>query len=325
MADEPTEQPSQPRAQPPADEAKEGVDKRGIITIVVIFGGLFLMLLIFSVLMITAFGDGEGWGAAGGEKVGVIEVTGPIMASKKTVEDIRRFERDESIKGILVRIDSPGGAVAPSQEIYEAVKRAKAEKPVVCSMGSTAASGGYYIAIGCQRIFANSGSITGSIGVISQMFNVQGLLDKADVSVEVVKTGRFKDSGSPFREMDPQERAYFKSLMMDIYDQFVDDVAEQRKLERAEVLELADGRVYTGRQALDYKLIDELGTMHDAVEYIKSEAGIEAEARLVYPPKEDLGFLTGLVEGMTDAAVDGVRNATTNAYTPAFEYRMVVP
>jgi protease IV len=298
-----------------AEASQNGsTSKKGILTVVVIFGGLFLMLFVFAVVAISVFSDGFG---ETGEQVGVIEVSGPIMESKKTVEDLRKFTKKDAIKGIVVRIDSPGGAVAPSQEISQAVARAAEEKPVAVSMGSTAASGGYYIALGGEHIFANSGTITGSIGVISQLFNVEGLLGHVDVQVHTVKTGKYKDAGSPFREFGEDDRAYFESLLDDIYDQFIEDIAEARQMEVAEVRELADGRVFTGRQALEYGLVDDLGSFQDSVEWVKKQAKIK-EAKLVYPPKEDLGLLSRLIEGATDTAVRQVKRQ----HSPAVEYRM---
>ncbi|MGM0557713.1 MAG: signal peptide peptidase SppA [Myxococcota bacterium] len=308
-----------------SDENSEKIDRRGIMTVVLIFGGLFAMLLIFSFVLISAFGEDSSLAVGGGGKIGVIEVIGPISESKKIVKDIRRFEKKKNIKAILVRINSPGGAVAPSQEMYEAVMRAGEKKPVAASMGSTAASGGYYIAIGADKIYANGGSITGSIGVISQLFNVQGLLQKVDVKVNTVKTGKYKDAGSPFRDFDPEDRQYFQDLISDIYEQFVEDVAERRKLDLAKVRELADGSVYTGRQAKDLELVDEIGTFHDTVQYLKDEAGIEGEPDLVYPPKEDMGFLSQLVENATNSAVNSAVDSAKTSQTPVIEYRMVSP
>ncbi|QDG54436.1 signal peptide peptidase SppA [Persicimonas caeni] len=306
----------EPNEQVPTGD-KDGVDKRGIMTVVVIFGGLFLMLLLFAVVMISAFSDDSGIGGADNQ-VGIIEVKGPIMESKKTVEDLRKFTKRDSIKGIVVRVDSPGGAVAPSQEIFQAVKRASKKKPVVVSMGSTAASGGYYIALGAEHIIANSGTVTGSIGVISQLFNVEGLLEKVDVQVNTVKTGKYKDAGSPFREFGAEDREYFRALLDDIYEQFIEDVAEARGLELSEVRKVADGRVFTGRQAKEYKLVDAIGTFQDAVDWVKDEAKIDGDAKLVYPAKEDLGFLSQVIEGATDTVVNQVRSR----HSPVVEYRM---
>ena len=292
--------------------------KRGWLTVVIIFGGLFAMLVVFSLIVVSAFGDGA---MLGGKRIGVVEVKGPITESKKMVEDLRRFEEKKSIAGIVVRIDSPGGAVAPSQEMYSAVKEAKKTKPVAVSMGSTAASGGYYIACGADTIYANPGTITGSIGVITQLFNVNKLLDHIDVDVETVKTGKYKDSGSPFREFTEEDREYFTRLIEDIYDQFVGHVAKSRGLETSRVEELADGRVFTGRQAKEHGLVDEVGSFHDTVEFVKKEAEIEGEVELAYPPKEEIGFLSRAVEGMSKT----VSNELKNESTPLFEYRYVGP
>lgn len=292
--------------------------ERGWLTVALIFGGLFVMLVVFSIVVVTAFGEG---GMFGGKKIGVVEIKGPITGSKKQLEHLRRFERTESIAGIVVRIDSPGGAVAPSQELYAAVDRASQSKPLAVSMGSTAASGGYYIACGSDMIFANPGTVTGSIGVITQLFNVEGLLDKIDIGVNTVKTGEFKDAGSPFDEFTPAEREYFSELLQDIYGQFVDDVAESRGLEVETVEQYADGRVFTGRQAEKYKLVDELGGFQDAIDHIKEEADIEGDANLAYPPKDDLGFLSNAVEGLSETVTREMKSRTT----PLVEYRFVEP
>jgi protease-4 len=291
-------------------------DKRGLITVVAIFGSLFVMLLLFAVVMLSAFG-GSGFGS-GPNQVGVVEIKGPIMESKKTVADLRAFARDENIKAIVVRIDSPGGAVAPSQEIFQAVKRAAEKKPLVASMGSTAASGGYYIALGAPHIVANPGTVTGSIGVISQIFNVEGLLDTLEVDVHTIKTGKFKDSGSPFREFTAADRKYFDALISDIYEQFIEDVAAARDMELDAVRELADGRVFSGRQAKELKLVDALGSMQDAVNWVKEEAEIEGEATLVYPPEEKMGLMSTLIKGATQTAVREIRSQQT----PVIEFRM---
>lgn len=293
--------------------------KRGIITIVVVFGGMFLMFFLFAAVMIAAMGE-DGLGSVGGDRIGVIEITGPIMESKKTVADLRKFERDENIKGIVVRVNSPGGAVAPSQEIFHAVKRAKKKKPLAVSMGSTAASGGYYIAIGSDKIFANQGTVTGSIGVITQLFNVSELVEKVDLKVHTVKTGPYKDSGSPFREFDLKDEVYFRQLIQDIYDQFVEDVAAEREMELDKVKEYADGRVFTGRQAKELDLVDEIGTMHDAVKWVADEAKVEGEPKLAYPPDKDSLLNEILKEGM-ETAVSSARTAST----PLIEYRYAGP
>ena len=294
------------------------MNKRGWLTVVLIFGGLFIMLVVFSFIVVSAFGEG-GWSA--GKKIGIIEVEGPITGSKKTLEDLRKFEDNTSIKGIVVRINTPGGAVAPSQEIYQAVKQAKKSKPLAVSMGTTAASGGYYIACGADTIFANPGTVTGSIGVITQLFNIKDLLANVDIDVHTVKTGKFKDAGSPFKDFTPAQRAYFAQLLSDIYDQFVNDVAESRGLKVADVKKLADGRVFTGQQAKEHKLVDKLGSLRDAVDYVKEEAGVTGDVELAYPPEEELGFLSRAIKGVSETVSSELKSENT----PLFEYRFVRP
>lgn len=295
------------------------MEKRGWLTILVIFGGLFLVLLVFSLILAASLGEG-GLGM-GGKRVGVIEIKGPITGSKETLEDFRRFERDDSVKAIVVRIDTPGGAVAPSQELFQKVKELKEEKPLVVSMGSTAASGGYYIACGADTIFANPGTITGSIGVITQLFNIQKLIQDLDIEVNTVKSGEYKNAGSPFKEFTDRERAYFKDLIMGIYRQFIEDVAEARKLEVSEVEKYADGRVFTGQQAKEMKLVDKLGSFDDAVDFVKEEAGLEGDIKLKYPPKEEIGVLGQAIEGVSKSVSKQVKSHQT----PMLEYRYVGP
>ena len=188
---------------------------------------------------------------AGKEGVGIVRIEGPILDSYHTIQELNVFAADPLIKAIVVRIDSPGGGVAPSQEIYNAIKRVRKEhnKTVVASMGTVAASGGYYIAVATDRILANPGTLTGSIGVIMQMANFQELLEMIGVKSVVVKTGKFKDLGSPFRPMTEDDRHVLESVMNDTLNQFIEAVADGRSMDSAEVEQLADGRVFTGRQA----------------------------------------------------------------------------
>ncbi|MEM1347093.1 MAG: signal peptide peptidase SppA [Myxococcota bacterium] len=293
------------------------MNRRGLVTIVAIFGGLFLLFFGFSVVMLTY--TGEQPLGSGDNSVGVVEVSGTIMASKETVADIRKMAKDDSIKAMVIRIDSPGGAVAPSQEIFDAVRKAKEEKPLVASMGSTAASGGYYIAVGADKIYANAGTITGSIGVITQQFNASELLEFLELDVNTITTGPYKDAGSPFKEMTEQDRVYFRQLIDDIYEQFIEDVASGRDMELEAVRELADGRVYTGRQAVANKLVDELGTLQDAVDDVAKQAKIDGDVRVVYPPKEASSVLSSLLQGSIRGVAAGVE---AELDPPAVQYRL---
>lgn len=221
------------------------------------------------------------------EKVAIVRVEGPILDSHQTIEELKAFAEDPMVRAIVVRIDSPGGGVAPSQEIYNAVKRVRKEnnKTVVASMGTVAASGGYYIAVATDRILANPGTLTGSIGVIMQMANFQDLLEKIGVKNVVVKSGKFKDIGSPFRPMQEEDRRLLQSVMDDVHRQFIDAVADGRSLDSAEVERLADGRVFTGQQAKSFLLVDELGDLQDAIRLAGELGGIQGEPRVIEPEK----------------------------------------
>jgi len=220
-----------------------------------------------------------------GERIALIRVEGVILDSQTTIEDLKRFSENPSVKAIVIRIDSPGGGVVPSQEIYDAVKRVRSKnnKAVIASMGSVAASGGYYIAAATDRIVANPGTLTGSIGVIMETANVEGLLQKIGVEGVVIKSGKFKDVGSPLRKMSADERGLLQAVMDDVHKQFIEAVAEGRSLEIRAAQALADGRIFTGRQAKEAKLVDELGDLEDAIQLAAEVVGIEGEPKIVEP------------------------------------------
>ncbi len=224
------------------------------------------------------------------DKIGVIEITGPITQSKQIVEDLKVFERNSRVKAVVLRIDSPGGGVGPSQEIYAAVKAVK-NKPVVVSMGSVAASGGYYIAAPATHIFANPGTITGSIGVIMEFPDITALLDKIGLHRRVIKSGTFKDIGSPVREMSAEEQALLQGLIDDVYSQFVTAVAIGRDLDPEAVRTFADGRIFSGSQAKEMGLVDELGGLQAAIEYTARRVGIEGVPVIIYPDPERVSLL----------------------------------
>lgn len=231
-----------------------------------------------------------------GEKVAVVEIVGVIADARDILAQLKRFREDEDIKAIVVRVDSPGGVVGPSQEIYRAVARARETKTVVASMGAVAASGGYYAVAAAEGIVANPGTITGSIGVIMEYTNFQELLDKIGLSPVVIKSGKFKDAGSPVRKMTPEEEALLKRFVDSLHEQFVAAIADGRQMPLAEVRELADGRIYTGQKAKELGLVDRIGNLEDAVEWAGRLAGIEGEIMTVYPPKKKLSILQ-LVSG----------------------------
>lgn len=230
-----------------------------------------------------------------GEGVGVIEIVGPIADARDTIEDIRRFREDDSIKAILVRIDSPGGAVGPSQEIYREIRKTIDTKKVVASMGAVAASGGYYIACAANGIMANPGTITGSIGVIMGYTNFKELLDKIGMVPVVIKSGPYKDTGSPTREMREDEREILQDVISGIHQQFITAIAEGRNMDRLLVEASADGRVFTGKDAKARGLVDRLGNFEDALSWAGEMGGIEGEVVPVYVRDDKLTLLRTLL------------------------------
>jgi protease-4 len=257
----------------------------------ILFGFLLLVgvgVLFF--LVITYFTrDGVDFSAK--DKVGVVIVRGFIGDSKDTVGKLDEYARDESIKAVVLRLETPGGAIVPSQEIYEKVLKVKAEKSVVVSMGTVAASGGYYIACAADRIVANPGTITGSIGVIAQFSQVEELLKKIGLKSTIIKSGKYKDVGSPVREMTEDEKRIIQALIDDIYEQFVEVVVENRNIPKEKITNIAGAKAFTGRQALEFGLVDELGTMEYSVDLAAKLAGIEGEPDVVYPKEKRGGLL----------------------------------
>jgi protease-4 len=218
------------------------------------------------------------------ELTGVIGVTSEQGIEEGLVRDLDRYREDPSVAAVVIRINSPGGVVAPTQEIFAAVERLRAAgKPVVASLGAVAASGGYYVAVAADRVFASPGTLTGSIGVVMQLANLEGLLKKVGVEYVVVKSGEYKDIASFARSMSPEERRVLQALLDDVYAQFVTAVTERRGLDRETVLRIADGRLYSGRQALALKMVDQLGGLNDAVEAAGKLAGLPGKPRVVYP------------------------------------------
>ncbi len=232
----------------------------------------------------------------GGGAVALVKIEGLLVTSDSVVEELNDYADDRSIKAIVLRIDSPGGGVVASQEIYNAVRNAKKEgKLIVASMGSVAASGGYYVAAAADKIVANPGTLTGSIGVKMEFANVEKLLEKIGVKGMVVKAGEYKDVGSPFRDMTEQEKKLLQGVIDDVHGQFIDAVAEGRGLPAADVKAIADGRIFTGRQALAIKLVDQLGDLADSIQLAGTLAGIKGKPRIV-EKKKKIPFLDYLKE-----------------------------
>lgn len=230
---------------------------------------------------------------SGEGSVGVIELNGVIMDSKKTLKKLEKFEEADDVKAVVLRLNSPGGAVAPSQEIYEAVKAYK--KPLIVSMSSVAASGAYYVAMGAKKVYANPGTITGSIGVIMEFVNLEKLYDWAKVKRYAIKTGKFKAVGAEYKEMTAEERELLQTMVDDVLGQFRKAVAEGRKLKMDQVVSVSDGRIFSGSQAKAAKLVDELGTLQDAINAAAKEAKIEGKPHVVYPERKGKSRLLQLL------------------------------
>lgn len=268
--------------------------------------GILLLLTMVAVLYAVFYRAGASSGGVRSQsfslkdKIGVVPVEGVIADSIEITENIEGFAEDDSIAAVVVRIDSPGGGVAASQEIYDAIVELKKKKRVVISMGSVAASGGLLIACAGDKIVANPGTITGSISAIMQFANVEELLKKVGVKASVVKSGQYKDIGSPVREMTPEEKAILQELIDDIYQQFVDVIVRDRKLPREKVVAISDGRVFSGRKAKEYGLVDQLGDMASAARLASSLAGKKGKCDLVYPRKKHPTFFDYLFESAAD-------------------------
>ncbi|NIS74976.1 MAG: signal peptide peptidase SppA [Deltaproteobacteria bacterium] len=268
-------------------------------------GCLILLAVIAGFLILMKLVGKVGGKLSGIENVGVVKIEGIITDSATINESIRRFAKDENIKAIVLRINSPGGGVGPSQEIYEEVKKLRDKKVVVASIGAVGASGGYYIACGADKIVANPGSITGSIGVIMEFLNLKELIEKLGMKGMVVKSGPLKDVGNPLRDMTEEERELLKTLIDNIHYQFVDAVADGRKLERSKVEIIADGRIFSGEQAKELGLVDILGNFYDAIDVSAKISGIKGEPRLVYPPKKKISIID-LIKDETKSIIEKV-------------------
>ncbi len=292
--------------------------KRPILTTLVIIAVVAAalstgMILLLKVLIPSA-------GLFFREHIGVVEVEGIITDARPITQQLVNFEKDRRIKAVIVRIDSPGGSVGPSQEIYAQIRRLIRRKPVVASLGAVAASGGYYVASAASRIVANPGTITGSIGVLMEFIRVEDLLDKIGISLEVLKSGEFKDLGSPHRKLTSKERALIDELLQDIQMQFVQAVARGRSLPPDKVGRIADGRVFSGARAKELGLVDRLGNFQDAVALARELAGIEGEPELVYERPRGFGLWERILR-------EGVRRLSDlfQGIPPRIQYRWHAP
>jgi len=257
--------------------------KRVLVGLAVIVG---LLVFFFAVFLLLGRMMGESGRFAFGDKVAIIEIKGVIAQSSDVIEELLQYREDDGVKAIVLRIDSPGGGVGPSQEIYEEILKVRKEKKVVTSMGSVSASGGYYIACASDVIVANPGTITGSIGVLMQFSSFEELLKKIGIKGVTLKAGAYKDAGSPFREMTPEEKRLMQLVLDNVHNQFIQAVAKGRNLDPAKVTEVADGRIFTGEQAKEYGLVDKMGNLQDAIEEAARLGNITGKPNVIYPRRK---------------------------------------
>ncbi|MDH3393340.1 MAG: signal peptide peptidase SppA [Desulfobulbaceae bacterium] len=287
-----------------------------------ILGGIFLMFwggVTFFLARIVQPDNGNLFSNDAG--IGVIEVNGVIVSAHEQIKDLTAFRNDKTVKAIIVRINSPGGAVGASQELFEEIRRTDKVKPVIASMDSVAASGGYYAALGCREIYANPGTITGSIGVILKFANLKELFEKIGYKNEVVKSGAFKDIGSSDRPMSEKERAFLQALIDNVHSQFIKAVVQQRGLNEETVRTLADGRIFSGEQAQKFGLIDNLGNFTDAIDKACNLVKLDDKnPRLIYPKKEEFGLLQFLSQG--DPAGSMFHNILNHYPVLAYQWSM---
>ncbi len=258
---------------------------------VLIGGGAFFLfvLAVFTLVYLALHAGGADAGIGGfGDRIGVVDLDGVILSPQPVVGQLKKFADDSSIKAIILHVNSPGGGVAASEEIYREVKRIHNEKKkrIVVSIETVGASGAFYIASASDKIYADQGSIVGSIGVIAQWVNYGDLLKWAKLKDVVLKTGEFKDTGNPSRDLTPAEQAYMQSLIDNMFGQFVKAVADGRGLKFEDVKSIANGKVWTGEQAMSMKLIDSVGDFEAAVEDTAKSVGIKGEPTLVHPERD---------------------------------------
>ena len=272
-------------------------------------GSFFLLVIVFRLGVLSS-------NSSIGKKVGIVKITGPIISSQSINLQIEKFKNRKDISAIVLRIDSPGGLVAPTQEIYEKVKSIRGIKPIISSMGSVAASGGYYIALGSDTLIANPGTIVGSIGVIMNYPVATELLNKVGIKFETVKSGGLKDVGSYSREVTEADRRHLNEMVANIHSQFIAAVEENRSIDKSKLIKLADGRVFTGQQSKDLGLVDVLGTFEDAISLAGLLSNIEGKPKTIEINKKNnslFDFFTTNLEQATNSWFDEL---------PAYRWRM---
>lgn len=284
---------------------------------VLLGGGAFFLFLIsvFALVYFTVRTQQKSTFTSFGNKIAVVDLEGVILSPKDVVEQLRKFADDSSVKAIIIHVNSPGGGAAASEEIYREVLRIRdvKKKRIVASIETVGASGAYYVSSATNKIFADQASIVGSIGVIAEWYNYEELIKWAKLKAIVLKAGEFKDTGSPVREMTPPERAYLQGLIDNMHVQFIHSVAQGRHMTDAQIQPLADGKVWTGEQAIPLKLIDQLGDFRAAVEDTAKSVGIKGEPTIVRPEKDRKSVLDLLFGDASEYLPDAARLMQNNA------------
>ncbi len=279
----------------------------GLLVVVVLIVGFIALVLVFSRL------GGRKPTIVLGDKIGVVEVIGPITNSRRIIDQLIAYREDSGVKAIVLRIDSPGGGVGPSQEIYQEVMKTREYKKVIASLGAVAASGGYYIACGTDVIVANPGTFTGSIGVIMQFSNIEGLMKLVGLKTYTFKSGTYKDIGSPFREPTSGDEEIVMGVIESVYNQFVEAVAEGRSMDVDAVRKIADGRIFSGRQAMEHGLIDQMGNLQDAIDLAAQLSGIRGKPNVIYPKKKR-NIIDFLLEKVAMKLIEGLKTSNLQLY-----------
>ena len=275
---------------------------------------LFLALILLALVGISSITSE--WVQQGTKnRIGIVDITGLITDSQYITNQVKKFRQDKRIRGIILRIDSPGGAVGPSQEIYdEVLKTRESGKTIYASMGALAASGGYYIASAAEKIFANPGTLTGSIGVIMVFSNAKGLMEKIGLQPEIVKAGEYKDIGSPARAMTQKERNLLQSVVTDVHQQFIEAVANGRNISVAEVTKIADGRILTGRQAYSLNLVDQMGGLQVSIDQLAHKVGIIGSPKIIKETPR-VGFLDWVLKSTVNQSLINRSSIPSLQYT----------
>ncbi len=295
----------------------------GLVIIAIIFSGIAFLVLAVSVSGTSDRTYEYVTSGSGKDKIAVVELDFTIIDPSSIVRQFKKYREDKSIKAIILHVNSPGGGVAASQEMYEEVRKTRdSGKPVIVSFGSIAASGGYYVACGGSLIVSNPGSLTGSIGVIATFTNFKELADKLGVKENVVKSGKLKDSGNPFRDMNADDLEYFQEIIDNSYEQFLDVVSTERKIDKEELRKIANGRVFTGKQAKDLKLVDSLGTFQDAIRIAGQIAKIDGEPSIVRE-KNKRNFIEFFLEGMSGTQLKDIKEEISSEFLnkPVLQYK----